>query len=132
MFGKKIKFKFGSWVFSVLESTLFGFASKIRNNLIELLEVLPEATSRLIVVFSSLLFFVTLAAAGAVIVPCSLVFVFVYLLGTENKELVVGIAFFLLGVFYITSSLVILKLAVSAVKNETRKITGKIIKQIDK
>jgi len=129
---KKYKFKLGSWFFSVLENTVLGFASKLRSNLVEILEVLPDAASNSIVLFSSLLFLVFLAAAGAVIVPCSLVYVFIYLLGTENKELVAGIAFFLIGVFYLTISLVILKIIVSKVKNETYKATKKVIKQIER
>jgi hypothetical protein len=132
MFLKKYKFKLGSWVFSVLENTVFGFASKIKTNLVEFLEVLPDVTANSIVLFSALLFLVTIAAAGAIIIPCSLVYVFIYLLGTENKELVAGIAFFLLGLFYLTFSLIILKLVVSKVRNETYKATKKVIKQIER
>jgi hypothetical protein len=131
MFLKKYKFKLGSWMFSVLENTVFGFASRIRANLVEVLEVLPDAASNSIVLFSALMFIVTVAAAGAVIIPCSLVYVFIYLLGTENKELVAGIAFFLLGVFYLTLSLIILKIVVSKVRHETSKVTKKAIKQIE-
>jgi hypothetical protein len=58
--------------------------------------------------------------------------VFIQLLGTENKELVLGIAFFLLGVFYLTASFLILQIIAKTVKKELEKVTKNTIKRIGK
>ena len=132
MFKNKLKNKFGSWVFSALENTLFGVVARARNSFIEILEVIPDASSRLLLALCGLLFVVVIAAAGAVIIPSSLVYVFIELLGdkSENKELVLGLAFFLLGVFYLTGSYLILQFIAKSIKRELEKVTKDTIKKI--
>jgi hypothetical protein len=132
MFKKKLKVKLGTWVFSVLENTLFGVAARVRNSLIEIVEAIPDASARLLLALCGLLFIVVVAAAGAVVIPLSLIYVFIQLLGTENKELVLGIAFFLLGVFYLTASFLILQIIAKTVKKELEKVTKNTIKRIGK
>ena len=130
MFKNKLKIKFGSWVFSVMENTLFGVVARVRNSFVEILEVIPDASSRFLLALCGLLFVVVIAAAGAVIIPCSLVYVFIQLLGAQNQELVLGLAFFLLGVFYLTGAYFILQFIAKTIKRELEKVTKSTIKKI--
>ena len=61
------KNKIGNWAVSILESTFFGFVSRIKENTIEILEDLPENSTRAVYGICLLLFVVVIAAAGAVL-----------------------------------------------------------------
>lgn len=131
--GKFFNKKIGSWAVSILETTLFGFISGIRESTIEFLEELPENSAKLIYGICLLLFIVVTAAAGTVILSASLILILIQLTGPEvDKVFATGVAFALLGFFYLVVSVILINMVGKSLKSSTEKVTRKMVKKLGK
>ena len=127
------KNKIGNWTVSILESTFLGFVKRIKENTIEFLEELPENSTRAVYGICLLMFVVVLAAAGAVILPASLILIVVQNFGPGvNKVLWTGIGFGGLGLFYLVVSVMLIMMVGKNVKTAMEKSTRKMVRKLEK
>ena len=131
--GDRFTKKIGSWAVSLMEHTVFGFFSKIRENTIEFLEELPENSAKFLYGICLLIFVVVTAAAGAVILPASLILILVQHASADvDKVLLAGQAFALLGCFYLVISVILINMVGKALKASTEKVTRKMVRKLNK
>lgn len=128
-FNKRI----GSWAVSILENMFFGFFSRIRERIIEILEEIPNNSAKLVYGICLLIFIVVTGAAGAVILPASLIIILVQYSGPDvDKVLLAGQCLFFLGFFYLVVSVVLISIVGKNVKGSLEKITRKLVRKLDK
>ena len=127
------KNKLGSWVLSVLEKTVFGFVSRIKENTIEFLEELPENSSKFLYGICLLMFVVVLGVAGLVILLASFIVIIVQNAGPDvDKILYAGQGFALLGGFFLVLSVVLILMVGKSLKSSTEKVTRKLVRKLEK
>lgn len=126
------KRKIGSWAVTLIESTVFGFVRKIKDNTIDFLEELPENASKAFYGFCILLFVILVGAAGVVILPSSLILIIVKNSGVDDKVLYAGKLFAIFGTFLIVVTVTLLLMIGKNIKAATEKATRKMVRKLEK
>ena len=118
---------------SVIESTFFGFVSRIKKNTIEFLEEFPENSSKLLYGICLLFFVTVIGAAGFVILLVSSVFILVQYFGPDvNKVLLASKLLALLGGFFLVISIILINIVGKSFKSSSEKVTRKLVRKLEK
>ena len=128
-----LKNKVGAWAVSIIESTLFGFVSRAKANMLEFLEDLPEKSTSYFYKLCLLLVVVIIGGVGTVLFISCLFVILVQYFGPEvNKVLLTGQILAFLGLFFMVSSALLIVMIGKSIKSATDKSTRKLARKLTK
>ena len=126
-----IKNKISSFAGYIIEKSILGYFSGIKNGIINLVDHLPDAATKLYYIYAILLLMVAISAAGITIVTLGLVLIIIALADDSvNKFLLSGILLTLAGFFYFIGTLLILKFIGGNLHSSLSKSRHQMLKKV--
>ena len=128
-----IKNRVASFLSSVVERSVLGYFSNIKNGIIQFTESIPDNAAKLYYAYAILLFLIALSVSGILVITLGCVLIIIALADASvDKFILSGILLTVTGVLYFIGTILIIKLIGRIIHSSLKKSTEDMLKKVKK
>ena len=128
-----IKNKVASFLSFVVEKSVLGYFSNIKNGIIQFVESIPDNAAKLYYAYAILLFLTVLSVSGILVITLGGVLIIIALADPSvDKFILSGVLLTVTGLLYFIGTILMIKFIGSIVHSSLRKSTEEMLKKVKK
>ena len=128
-----IKNRVASFLSSVVERSVLGYFSNIKNGIIQFIESIPDNAAKLYYAYAILLFLIALSVSGIIVITLGGVLVIIALADDSvDKFILSGVLLIVTGVLYFIGTTLIIKFIGGILRSSLKKSTEDMLKKVKK